>query len=198
MDGMTLPDYHGGDQVNPGSSIAEVIEIFRIWRWQRRWGPTASNLRPVNSVEVKIRCCPAKRFGQVQNRWRATSHEFWDDNARHKFDVAVEPGHTARGLRPASRSSKHLGDKSFARISIPGGAVFGARRQKVYCKPTAVRNAGSQGPRGQRGPRDPHGLPPGTGVALVNPEKKTGGNSKTVEARLPAWVRFHVKPAHKP
>src|SRR3977135_1274960 len=30
MDGMTLPDYHVGDQVNPGSSIAEVIDISHL------------------------------------------------------------------------------------------------------------------------------------------------------------------------
>src|SRR6266446_4139739 len=30
MYGMTLPDYHVGDQVNPGSSIAEVIDISHL------------------------------------------------------------------------------------------------------------------------------------------------------------------------
>src|SRR5438309_6111950 len=28
--GMTLPDYHVGDQVNPGSSIAEVIDLAKL------------------------------------------------------------------------------------------------------------------------------------------------------------------------
>src|SRR5258707_14557579 len=91
MDGMTLPDYHVGDQVNPGSSIAEVIDISHL-EVEAQIGETDRvNLKAGQSVEIKIDALPGETFsGKVQTVGGATSHEFWDDNTQHKFDVAVK------------------------------------------------------------------------------------------------------------
>src|SRR5258707_11692925 len=91
MDGMTLPDYHVGDQVNPGSSIAEVIDISRLEVSAQVGETDRINLKPEQSVEMKIDALPGESFsGKVQTVGGATSHEFWDDNTRRKFDVAVK------------------------------------------------------------------------------------------------------------
>jgi len=182
MDGMTLPDYHVGDQVNPGSSIAEVIDISHLEVAAQIGETDRVNLKAGQSVEVKIDALPGETFsGKVQTVGGATSHEFWDDNARHKFDVAVELDHTDARLRPgfAVRLSI-LGDNLSRVVSIPGGAVFEHDGKKVvYCK----RNRGFEMQEVKvravsEGRAILSGLPPGTVVALVNPEKKTGGNSK--------------------
>ncbi len=111
----------------------------------------------------------------------ATSHEFWDDNTQHKFDVAVELDRTDTRLRPgfAVRLSI-LGDNLSHAVSIPGGAIFDHDGKKVvYCK----RNRGFEMQEVKvravsEGRAILSGLPAGTVVALVNPEKKLGGNSK--------------------
>jgi len=190
MDGMTLPDYHVGDQVNPGSSIAEVIDISHL-EVEAQIGETDRvNLKAGQSVEVKIDALPGETFsGKVQTVGGATSHEFWDDNARHKFDVAVELDHTDARLRPgfAVRLSI-LGDNLSRAVSIPGGAVFEHDGKKVvYCK----RNRGFEMQEVKvravsEGRAILSGLPPGTVVALVNPEKKTGGNSKSGGSSTPS------------
>ncbi len=190
MGGMTLPDYHVGDQVNPGSSIAEVIDISRLEVAAQIGETDRVNLKAGQSVEVKIDALPGETFsGKVQTVGGATSHEFWDDNARHKFDVAVELDHTDARLRPgfAVRLSI-LGDNLSRVVSIPGGAVFEHDGKKVvYCK----RNRGFEMQEVKvravsEGRAILSGLPPGTVVALVNPEKKTGGNSKSGGSSTPS------------
>ncbi len=183
MDGMTLPDYHVGDQVNPGSSIAEVIDISHL-EVEAQIGETDRvNLKPGQSVEIKIDALPGETFsGKVQTVGGATSREFWDDNTQHKFDVAVELDHTDARLRPgfAVRLSI-LGDNLSHAVSIPGGAIFDHDGKKVvYCK----RNRGFEMQEVQiravsEGRAILSGLPAGTVVALVNPEKKLEGNGKS-------------------
>ncbi len=183
MDGMTLPDYHVGDQVNPGSSIAEVIDISHL-EVEAQIGETDRvNLKAGQSVEIKIDALPGEAFsGKVQTVGGATSHEFWDDKTQHKFDVAVELDRADPRLRPgfAVRLSI-LGDNLSRAVSIPGGAIFDHDGKKVvYCK----RNRGFEMQEVQiravsEGRAILSGLPAGTVVALVNPEKKLEGNSKS-------------------
>jgi multidrug resistance efflux pump len=183
MGGMTLPDYHVGDQVNPGSSIAEVIDISHLEVSAQVGETDRINLKAGQSVEMKIDALPGETFsGKVQTVGGATSHEFWDDNAQHKFDVAVELDHSDRRLRPgfAVRLSI-LGDNLSRAVSIPGGAVFEHGGKKVvYCK----RNRGFEMQEVKvravsEGRAILTGISAGTVVALVNPEKKPTGNGKS-------------------
>ena len=182
MDGMTLPDYHVGDQVNPGSSIAEVIDISRLEVSAQVGETDRINLKPEQSVEMKIDALPGEAFsGKVQTVGGATSHEFWDENTRRKFDVAVRLDKTDPRLRPGFAVRLNiLGDNLSRAVSIPGGAIFDHDGKKVvYCK----RNRGFEMQEVKvralsEGRAILSNLPPGTVVALVNPEKKLNGGSK--------------------
>src|SRR2546428_4683075 len=182
MGGMTLPDYHVGDQLNPGSSIAEVIDISHLEVAAQIGETDRVNLKAGQSVEIKIDALPGETFsGKVQTVGGATSHEFWDDNTQHKFDVAVELDRTDGRLRPgfAVRLSI-LGDNLSRAVSIPGGAIFEHDGKKVvYCK----RNRGFEMQEVKvravsEGRAILSGLPPGTVVALMNPEQNLAGNSQ--------------------
>src|SRR3989441_526481 len=58
MYGMSLPDYHVGDQVNPGSSIAEVIDISHLEVSAQVNETDRINLKAGHSVEMKIDALP--------------------------------------------------------------------------------------------------------------------------------------------
>src|SRR5467141_1285886 len=76
MDGMTLPDYHVGDQVNPGSSIAEVIDIAHLEVAAQVGETDRTNLKAGQFVEVKIDALPGESFsGKVQTIGGSTTHE---------------------------------------------------------------------------------------------------------------------------
>jgi HlyD family secretion protein len=182
MEGMTLPDYHVGDQVNPGSSIAEVIDISRLEVSAQVGETDRINLKPEQTVEMKIDALPGEAFsGKVETVGGATSHEFWDDNTRRKFDVAVRLDKTDPRLRPGFAVRLNiLGDNLSRAVSIPSGAIFDHDGKKVvYCK----RNRGFEMQEVKvralsEGRAILSNLPPGTVVALVNPEKKPNGGSK--------------------
>ena len=183
MFGMTLPDYHVGDQANPGSAIAEVIDISHLEVSAQVGETDRVNLKEGQSVEMKIDALPGETFsGKVKTVGGATSHEFWDDNAQRKFDVAVELDRADSRLRPGFAVRLSIfGDNLSRAVSIPSGAVFDHDGKKVvYCK----RNRGFEREEVKvravsEGRAILTGISPGTVVALVDPEQKAGGNSKT-------------------
>jgi multidrug efflux pump subunit AcrA (membrane-fusion protein) len=190
MYGMTLPDYHVGDQVSPGSSVAEVIDISHLEVSAQVSETDRINLKAGQSVEMKIDALPGETFsGKVQTVGGATSHEFWDDNAQHKFDVAVELDRTDPRLRPGFAVRLDiLGDNLSRAVSIPGGAIFEHGGKKVvYCK----RNRGFEMQEVKvravsEGRAILTGISPGTVVALVNPEKKPAGSGKSSGTTSPS------------
>src|SRR6266850_1244435 len=190
MYGMTLPDYHVGDQVNPGSSIAEVIDISRLEVSAQVSETDRINLKAGQSVEMKIDALPGETFsGKVQTVGGATSHEFWDDNAQHKFDVAVELDRTDARLRPGFAVRLNiLGENLSRAVSIPGGAVFEHDGKKVvYCKRNRSFEMQEVKVRAvSEGRAILTGISPGTVVALVNPEKKPAGNGKSSATSSPS------------
>src|SRR6266581_2522565 len=191
MWGMTLPDYHVGDQVNPGSSIAEVIDISHLEISAQVGETDRINLKPGQSVEINVDALPGESFpGKVQTVGGATSHEFWDDNAKHKFDVAIQLDKSDTRLRPGFAVRLDiLGDNLSRAVSIPGEAVFEHDGKKVvYCK----RNRGFEMQEVKvralsEGRAILDGISPGTIVALVNPEKNGAGKEKGSNTSNPSF-----------
>src|SRR5205807_10435739 len=119
--GMTLPDYHVGDQVNPGSSIAEVIDLAKLELSAQVEEIDRMNMKAGQTVEITLDALPGEKFtGKVRTIGGATSRMFWDDNAKHKFDVMVALDRLDERLRPgfAARLSI-LGDQISHAVSIP-------------------------------------------------------------------------------
>ena len=182
--GMTLPDYHVGDQVNPGSSIAEVIDVSRLEVYAQVGETDHSNLRPGQSVDIQIYALPGENFsGKVETVGGATSHEFWDDNARHKFDLTVLFDKNDARLRPGFAARLSIrGDQLSRAVSIPREAVFDREGKKiVYCKRNRSFEAQEVKLRAlSEGRAIIEGIQPGTVVALVNPEAR--GSEKARES----------------
>lgn len=180
--GMTLPDYHVGDQVNPGSSIAEVIDVSHLEVYAQVGETDHSNLKPGQPVDIQVYALPNDKFtGKVDTVGGATSHEFWDDNAKHKFDVTVLLDKSDPRLRPGFAARLTIrGDQVSHAVSIPSEAVFDREGKKiVYCK----RNRGFEETTVKlralsEGRAVIEGIQPGTVVALVNPEARGSEKAK--------------------
>src|SRR5260370_28950939 len=191
MYGMTLPDYHVGDQANPGSSIAEVIDISHLEVAAQVGETDRTNLKAGQSAEVKIDAHPAESFsGKLQTVGGSTSHEFWDENTQHKFDVAIQLDKTDARLRPGFAVRLGiLGDNLSRAVSIPGEAVFEHDgKKRVYSKRNrgfAMQQVKVRALSEGRAILD--GVSPGTIVALVNPEKNTAGKEKGSNTSNPSF-----------
>ncbi|HLZ52470.1 MAG TPA: efflux RND transporter periplasmic adaptor subunit [Candidatus Acidoferrum sp.] len=180
--GMTLPDYHVGDQVNPGSSIAEVIDLSKLELSAQVEEIDRMNMKTGQAVEITLDALPGEKFtGKVRTIGGATSRMFWDENAKHKFDVMVALDRLDERLRPGFAARLSIqGDRISHAVSIPAEAVFERDEKKiVYCQ----RGGGFE-PKDVKvralseGRAILEGVPAGTVVALVNPEKKAGTNPK--------------------
>jgi HlyD family secretion protein len=190
MDGMTLPDYHVGDQVNPGSSIAEVIDSSRLEISAQVGETDRTNVKTGQSVDIKVDALPGESFtGKVRTVGGATAREFWDDNAKHKFDVAIQIDRFDPRLRPGFEAQLSiLGDHFTKAVSLPAEAVFEHDGKKiVYCE----RGRGFEMQEVKvralsEGRAILEGIPVGTVVALVNPDKKRSGKPKEGGSATPS------------
>jgi multidrug resistance efflux pump len=190
FDGMTLPDYHVGDQVNPGSSIAEVIDISHLELSAKVSETERTLIKPGQTSTIEILALPGEKFtGKVQSAGGATSHEFWDNMGQRKFDVGIVIEGQDTRLRPGFAVRLSIdGDQLTKAVSIPSGAVFERAGKKiVYCK----HNRGFDAQEVQvkavsEGRAILEGIPAGTVVALVNPEARAEQKSKSNEATGPS------------
>ena len=186
FDGMTLPDYHVGDQVNPGSPIAEVIDVSHLEVYAQVGESDHSNLKPGEPVDIQVNALPGDRFtGKVETVGGATSHEFWDDNAQRKFDVTILLDKPDPRLRPGFAAELGIrGDQLSNAVSIPSEAVFDRGGKKiVYCKQHGSFQAQQVKVRAlSEGRAVLEGIQPGTVVALVNPETRASEKAKASDA----------------
>lgn len=180
--GMTLPDYHVGDQVNPGSSIAEVIDISHLEISAKVGETDRTNLKAGQFVDILVDALPGETFpGKVLTVGGATSREFWDDPGQRKFDIAIQLDSKDPRLRPGFAARLSIrGDQLSKAVSIPSEAVFEREGKKiVYCK----RNRGFESQEVKvralsEGRAILEGVRLGTVVALVNPEARVSAKSK--------------------
>jgi len=181
--GQALPDYHVGDQVNPGSSIGEVVDVSHLEVYTQVGETDHSNLKPGQPVDIQVYPLPNDKFtGKVETVGGATAHAFWDDNAKHKFDVTVLLDKSDPRLRPGFAARLTIrGEQLSHAVSVPSEAVFDREGKKiVYCK----RNRGFEEQEVKlralsEGRAVIQGIQPGTVVALVNPEAR--GSEKAME-----------------
>ena len=180
--GQALPDYHVGDQVNPGSSIGEVVDVSHLEVYTQVGETDHSNLKPGQPVDIQVYALPNDKFtGKVETVGGATAHAFWDDNAKHKFDVTVLLDKPDPRLRPGFAARLTIrGDELSHAVSIPSEAVFDREGKKVvYCK----RNRGFEEQEVKlralsEGRAVIQGIQPGTVVALINPEARGSEKAK--------------------
>jgi HlyD family secretion protein len=188
--GQTLPDYQVGDQVNPGSSIAEVIDLTKLEISAQVDETDRMNIKTGQAVEITFDALPGETIpGKVRTVGGATAREFWDSLSKQKFDVAVELDRVEPRLRPGFAARLNiLGERLPHAVSIPAEAVFERDDKKiVYCR----RGGGFQAQEVKiralsEGRAVLEGVPLGTVVALVNPEKKPVGSTAETSASAPA------------
>lgn len=180
--GQALPDYHVGDQVNPGSSIADVIDISHLEVSAQVGEIDHSNLKPGQLVDVEVYAVPNDKFtGKVEMVGAATSQNPWVGSSEHKFDVTVLLDKPDPRLRPGFAARLVIrGDQLSHAVSIPSEAVFEREGKKiVYCKRGRGFEAQVVKLRATtEGRAILEGIQPGAVVALVNPEARVSERAK--------------------
>jgi multidrug resistance efflux pump len=183
FDGMTLPDYHEGDQVEPGSSIAEVIDSREVEMVCKINEHDRSNIKAGQPAEVEFDALPGQVFkGTVKTVGGMSSRMFWEQNLGGQFDVTIQLPNADSRLRPGLTAQVVIrGDEQKNVLYVPRQALFLKDGKRVVY----VRNGGGFEPREVKIQSESEsraaidGLNAGSAVALIDPTvpRKAGASS---------------------
>ncbi len=129
IEGVSMPDYHVGDQVEPGSGIAQAIDPTEMEISSKINEQDRSNIKPGQAAEIEFDALPGQIFhGTVKTVGGISTRNFWDDDADNtggKFDVSIQLPISDSRLRPGlSAQVVILGDKRKNVLTVPRQALF--------------------------------------------------------------------------
>ena len=171
--GMSLPEYHEGDQVEPGRSVGQVIDpkgmelVAKVGELER------NNIKEGQLVDLQLDALPESTFhGTVKTVGGNNARRFWEDDSSSKFEISVTLATTDAQMRPGLTAHVFIN-------SDPQKNVIFAPRQALFLKENKrivyVRNGNSFEPRevkiqAQNESRAAiAGISAGTEIALVDP-----------------------------
>ncbi|MGB7548314.1 MAG: HlyD family efflux transporter periplasmic adaptor subunit [Terracidiphilus sp.] len=184
--GMSLPDYHEGDQVQPGSSIAQVVDPQGLDLTAKIGEQDRENVQVGQPVKVVFDAVPGQVFhGVVKSVGGMSVRQFFSSNTNGTFEVSVQLAHEDPRLRSGFTARiVFLGGAKKNVLYLPRLAIFLKDGKRiVYVKKGngyAQREVRVQSENESRAAID--GLQEGNEVALVDPtapRKATGANSAT-------------------
>jgi multidrug efflux pump subunit AcrA (membrane-fusion protein) len=89
--GMSVPDFRPGDQVNPGTAIANVIDSMSLELSSKVSEQDHGNTRPGEPVEVTFDALPGRVFhGVVKSLGGMSTHQWYETSSSGGFEVAVQ------------------------------------------------------------------------------------------------------------
>ncbi|MGA9979456.1 MAG: efflux RND transporter periplasmic adaptor subunit [Candidatus Sulfotelmatobacter sp.] len=186
FDGMTLPDYREGDQVEPGSSIAEVIdsrEVEIVCKINER---DRSNIKAGQPAEIEFDALPGQVFkGTVKTVGGMSIKQFWDTDMGGQFETTIQLANSDARLRPGLTAQVVIrGEEKKDALYVPRLALFlKDGKRVVYVKsgngfePHEVKIQSESESRTAI-----EGLNAGSEVALVDPTAPRKANSSGAPA----------------
>jgi len=89
--GMSMPDFHPGDQVRAGTAIAQVVDPNGMDLTSQIGEQDRSNVQQGQAVEVVFDALPGKVFhGTVKSVAGASVRQFFSSSTNGKFEVAIQ------------------------------------------------------------------------------------------------------------
>jgi HlyD family secretion protein len=175
--GMTLPDYQPGDQVGPGSTIADVIDTGEMEIATPVGETDRPLLKPDQRARVQIDALPGDTFsGKILSVTGTANGDFWEPGAQRKFAVTIHLDRQDPRLRPGFTAKVTLlGDQLAHAISVPREAVFtrGENTAVYLSRGGSWMQQAVKVRAYSEGRAILEGVAPGATVALVDPENSS-------------------------
>jgi HlyD family secretion protein len=183
--GMSVPDYRAGDQVQPGSSIVQVLNPASMNLTARVPEDQHANVKQGEAVTVRFKAIPDREFkGTVKAVGGMSISSVFGGPSVHGSDVTIELAATDPRLRPGLTADVLIqGQQQRSVLSAPRQALFMKDGKRVVF----VKKGGSyeQQTVTVKGESESRvlieGLPEGTSLALLDPTipQKSSGSSAT-------------------
>lgn len=185
-EGMSMRDYHEGDQVQPGSSIASVIDSQGLEIVSKIGEHDRSNIKAGQAAELEFDALPGQFFrGTVKTVGGMSTRNFWEDDTGGKFDVAIQFSSSDSHLRPGLTAQVViLGDKRKDVLFVPRQALFlvGGKRIVYVRKGTGFEQREVKVQAENESRTAIENLTTGADVALVDPTvpRKSDSSGKSM------------------
>jgi HlyD family secretion protein len=181
--GMSLPDFHEGDQVQPGSSIAQVVDPQGLDLTSKIDEQDRGNVQVGQPVQVVFDALPGQVFhGTVKSVGGMSVRQFFSSDTNGNFEVGIQLAHEDPRLRSGFTAQiVFLGASKKNVLYLPRQALFLKDGKRiVYARKGSgyeQREVRILSENESRAAID--GLEQGSRVALVDPTapRKTTGNS---------------------
>jgi multidrug efflux pump subunit AcrA (membrane-fusion protein) len=138
--GMALPDFHEGDQVQPGTAIARVIVSSEMQLSAKVSELERANITIGQPAEIEFDALPGRIFhGAVKSTGGMVQRAFWETDSTSKFDISIQLTDIDPSLRPGLTAQiVILGAKNPNTLYVPRLAIFQKDgKQIVYLKKTS-------------------------------------------------------------
>jgi HlyD family secretion protein len=172
--GMSLPDYREGDQTQPGSTVAQVIDPTEMEVAAKINERDRSNIKIGQDTDIQLDALPGYSFhGTVKTvSGMATKSNFWEDQSGGKFDITIQIPGADPSLRAGFTAQLFIvGDVRKNVLYVPRQALFIKDGKRVaYVKTAAGFEPREVQVKSENESRAAiEGLKPEAEVALVNP-----------------------------
>ncbi|HEY1679449.1 MAG TPA: HlyD family efflux transporter periplasmic adaptor subunit [Candidatus Sulfotelmatobacter sp.] len=133
FDGMTLPEYHEGDQVEPGVGVGQVIDPSSMELSAKVGELERNNIKEGEKVDLTLDAMPEKTFhGTVKTVSANNARRFFDDDNSSKFEVTITLASADPGMRPGLTAHILInGDPKKNVLWAPRQAVFLKENKRV-------------------------------------------------------------------
>lgn len=124
--GMTIPEFRNGDQAQPGTPIAEVLDMSRMGIMAKVSETDRPSVRVGEPAEIRVDAIPDEVFpGKVKAVGGMALRSLFEVNPTRKFDLSVDFDHGDTRLRPGFTAHLTLvGQVEKGALYVPRVAVF--------------------------------------------------------------------------
>lgn len=183
--GMSVPDYRTGDQVYPGSAIAQVLDPSGMTMTSKVAEVAHDNVKQGEPVEIRFDSLPDSVFhGSVQMVGSMSGGSVFSSDMTRGFDVTIQLRDSDARLRPGLTAQLTFhGARRSSVFYLPRQALFMKDGKRVVY----LKHGGTYQQREVHVPAESEsraaveGLEAGARVALLDPtvprKQSTGGSS---------------------
>ena len=173
ISGMSIPDFHAGDQANPGAAIVQIVDPLGLEMVAHLNERSANNIKVGQPVLITFDALPGSTFHAVVKAVGSMSApNIFNGESGGSFDVTITLASTDPRLHSGfSARVIFVGDQMRNVLSIPRQAVFLKDGKRiVYVKHGTGYDQQIVTIPGETESRSiVDGLPEGTQIALIDP-----------------------------
>ncbi len=189
--GMSIPDFHTGDQANPGAAIVQIVDPLGLEMSAHLTEQNANNIKVGQPVLVTFDALPGSTFNAtVKSVGSMSAPSIFGGDTGGTFDVTITLTKIDKRLHAGfSAKMVFVGDQKKNVLYMPRQAVFLKDGKRiVYVKHGNSYDQQIVNISGETESRSiVDGLPEGTQIALIDPtaSRKSSGTTNSPDVGTP-------------